>query len=248
MQQATFRFYAELNDFLPERRRHRRITHRFEPGGSVKEMIESLGIPHTRVDLILVNDESVEFAYLVQDGDRVTVYPVFETFDISTALRVRSSPLRQTRFVLDARLERLAWYLRLLGFDAVVGEGWSDDELQVASLRENRILLAPDSRLMEGGQITHGYCVRSSRPHQQAAEVIRRFHLQGLIEFLRRCARCNTLLTRTKCQSPTHGVSDSSPVGVDPVELCPACSRPRPRESHSRRIQRLLRLIVDSAR
>ena len=52
MQQATLRFYAELNDFLPETRRYRRLTHCFEPGASIKEMIEDLEVPHTHVDLV----------------------------------------------------------------------------------------------------------------------------------------------------------------------------------------------------
>ena len=98
MQHATFRFYAELNEFLPEGLRHTRITHHFEESASIKQMIESLGISHAEIDLILINGDSVDFTYLVQDRDRVTVYPVFETFDISTAVRVRPQP-----FTLRAR-------------------------------------------------------------------------------------------------------------------------------------------------
>ncbi len=175
MQHATFRFYAELNEFLPEGLRHTRITHHFEESVSIKEMIESLGIPRTEIDLILVNDDSVDFNYLVQDRDRVTVYPVFETFDISTAVRVRPQPLRDSRFVLDAHLGRLASYLRLLGFDAIFNNDSSGGELVTISLEENRILLARDRSLIERGQVTHGYWVRNSRPRQQAAEVVRRF-------------------------------------------------------------------------
>ena len=50
---------------------------------SVKDMIESFGVPHTEVDLILVNGESSDFSRLVQNGDRVAGYPVFESLDIT---------------------------------------------------------------------------------------------------------------------------------------------------------------------
>ena len=46
---------------------------------SIKDLIESFGIPHTEVDLILVNGKSVNFKYLINDGDDISVYPVFES-------------------------------------------------------------------------------------------------------------------------------------------------------------------------
>ena len=87
MNQAYFRFYAELNDFLPPDRRQRTFVHCFFTTASVKDMIESLGIPHPEVDLILANGQSVDFSYLVRPDDRVSVYPVFESIDITPLVR-----------------------------------------------------------------------------------------------------------------------------------------------------------------
>jgi uncharacterized protein with PIN domain len=247
MRQATFRFYAELNEFLPEDLRHTRITHHFEGSVSIREMIESLGIPHNEIDLILVNDNSVDFTYLVQDRDRVTVYPVFETFDISSAARVRRKPLRDLRFVLDAHLGRLALYLRLLGFDAIFNNDSSDGELVTISLEENRILLARDQSLIERGQVTHGYWVRNSRPREQAAEVVRRFDLQGQIAPFRRCARCNTLLETAGRKTGAPRLSDRTRERRDSPKRCPRCARSYRRGAHSERIRKLVRLIVEGA-
>ena len=248
MQHATFRFYAELNEFLPEDLRRTRITHHFEESVSIKEMIESLGIPRTEIDLILVNDDSVDFNYLVQDRDRVTVYPVFETFDISTAVRVRPQPLRDSRFVLDAHLGRLASYLRLLGFDAIFNNDSTDGELVTISLEENRILLARDRSLIERGQVTHGYWVRNSRPRQQVAEVVRRFDLQGQIAPFRRCARCNTLLETAGRKTGSPRLSDRARERHDFLKRCPGCARSYRRGAHSERIRKLVRLIIEGAR
>src|SRR3990167_5219154 len=119
MHRATFRFYGELNDFLPPASRGIAISRGFQGSTSVKDMIEALGVPHTEVDLILANGESVDFSYLVSDGDRLSVYPVFEAIDIRSLARVRPQPLRHTRFILDTHLGRLAAYLRLMGFDTL---------------------------------------------------------------------------------------------------------------------------------
>jgi uncharacterized protein len=116
---ASFRFYAELNDHLPPGQRYRTVERDFFLPASVKDMIESFGVPHNELDLVLVNGESSDFSRLVQNGDRVAVYPVFESLDITAELRLRPRTLRDTRFVLDVHLGRLAAYLRMLGFDAV---------------------------------------------------------------------------------------------------------------------------------
>ena len=117
MYRVTIRFYEELNDFLEPSRRKSDIEIVFPERRSVKDLIESFGVPHVEVDLILVNGESVDFSRIVADGDRISVYPVFETLDIGPVTRLRPDPLREPRFVLDVHLRKLARRLRLLGFD-----------------------------------------------------------------------------------------------------------------------------------
>ena len=45
---AVFRYYAELNDFLQPARRFAAFVHSFELSASVKDMIESMGVPHNK--------------------------------------------------------------------------------------------------------------------------------------------------------------------------------------------------------
>jgi len=144
MRSANFRFYAELNDFLPTDRKAGSFDHTFNGQPAVKDTIEALGVPHTEVDLIIANGVSVDFSYLLQDGDRVSVYPVFESIDIAPVLRVRPQPLRETRFVLDIHLGRLAGYLRMLGLDALYRNDYRDEELANLSSQDARILLTRD--------------------------------------------------------------------------------------------------------
>ena len=130
---AHFRCYAELNDFLPPERRFTEFAYDFLDVATVKDRIESFGVPHTEVDLILVNGQSVDFTYRVQDADRISVYPVFEAFDIGGLTRLRPEPLRDPRFVLDVHLGRLAAYLRMLGFDTLYQNRCTDERLAEVS-------------------------------------------------------------------------------------------------------------------
>jgi hypothetical protein len=116
---AQFRFYGELNAFLQPQLRKQTFCHAFRRGFTLQQVIEGLGVPPGRVDLILVNGSPVQFDFLLGRGDRVAVYPVFETFDIAGVSGLRESPLRQVRFILDVHLGKLARLLRMLGFDAL---------------------------------------------------------------------------------------------------------------------------------
>jgi uncharacterized protein len=232
--QATFRFYAELNDFLPSARRMVDFVHPFEGRVSVKDMIESLGVPHTEVDLILANSRSVDFSYLVADGDRISVYPVFESLDISPVLQVRPQPLRQTRFVLDQHLGRLAAYLRLLGFDTLYRNDYGDAELAQVAGQEERILLTRDRGLLKRSQVTRGYCVRSLVAEEQAFEVIRRFELAGAIRPFARCVHCNGLLRPVAKEEVQDRLLPHTRERYDEFRACEGCGQVYWQGSHHR--------------
>lgn len=191
MAEAWFRFYSELNDFLPRHRRQVAFSHAFTGRVSVKDLIEALGVPHTEVDLILVDGVSVDFAHLVEDNAHISVFPVFESLDVSGLVRLRPQPLRALRFVLDTHLGRLVTDLRLLGFDAKYDNGYSDEELARMSVVDGRVLLTRDRGLLKRGAVTRGYYVRATQPSDQIVEVLRRFDLAAQVAPFSRCLRCS---------------------------------------------------------
>src|SRR3972149_5285569 len=140
MTRLTARAYQELNDFLPPPRRGKEFEIGVNGTPSVKDVVESVGVPHTEVDVILVNGESVDFGRRVREGDRLAGYPQFEALDIPPLLPPPPAPLRQPRFALDGHLGRLAGYLRLFGFDCLYQTKWDDATLASVSAREERTL------------------------------------------------------------------------------------------------------------
>ncbi len=188
---AYFRFYEELNDFLPKALRKVSFPYVFSGRSSVKDSIEAMGVPHTEIDLILVDGVSVGFDHPMQGGERVSVYPVFEALDITPLIHLRPKPLREPRFVVDVNLGKLAQNLRLLGFDTLFDNHLVDSAITDISLREHRIILTRDRGLLKRGAVTHGYWVRETDPLMQVREVVRRLQLENGFHPFTRCSVCN---------------------------------------------------------
>ena len=199
----TIRFYEELNDFIKNYPPKEDIPFSFRDRRSVKDLIESFGVPHVEVDLILVNGESVDFTYIVEDRDRISVYPVFERLDIHGLSPLRDKPLRQTRFVLDVHLGRLARDLRMLGFDCDYSNSRDDPELAAIAASEQRILLTRDRGLLKRKIVTRGLAVRSDDPAEQLVEVMTKLDLKNQICPLTRCLECNGVLEKIEKETKT---------------------------------------------
>jgi len=262
---AFLRFYAELNDFLPQDRRQTESSYSFKDGVSVREMIERFGVPHTQVDLILVDGRSVDFSYVVRDHDRISFYPMFEALNISSLVRLRRRPLRQVRFVVDNHLGKLAKYLRLLGFDSLYINDYHDKELAQVSVAERRILLTRDRDLLKRKEITHRYFVQATDPKQQLSEVVSSLDLSGAATPFSRCLRCNDLLEPVARETVIERLPARVGEGYDirsvndkgestkykaltnssnEFHLCPGCKRVYWKGSHYERMRAFVERIL----
>lgn len=239
---ATFRFYEELNEFLAPGRRGREFACRCARAATTKHMIEALGVPHTEVELVLVNGESVGFGRLLADGDRVAVYPKFESFDVTPVLRVRERPLRVTRFIADAHLGGLAHLLRMTGFDTLYENGVRDEEIERLASEQERIVLTRDRELLKRRGITHGCYVHALRPEQQLREIFDRLDLARSARPFTRCLSCNSALHSVD----KARVAPRLPPGVcerhERFSTCEGCGRVFWEGTHWRR----MRDLVDS--
>ncbi|MEA3411853.1 MAG: Mut7-C RNAse domain-containing protein [Pseudomonadota bacterium] len=243
---AWFRFYEELNDFLTPGRRKVAFRHIFDRRASVKDMIESFGVPHTEVDLILVNGESAGFNRIVRDHDRVSVYPVFESLDVSPLLRLRERPLRRTRFVVDCNLGRLARYLRLLGFDTRYENDFRDEAVARISGEEGRVLLTRDRRLLQRRIVTHGMFIRETDPRRQVTEVLRRLDLGRDISPFTRCSRCNGRLEVVDKSEVLERLEPKTRRYYHVFRRCTDCGQIYWKGSHHDRAQRLVAEFLET--
>ena len=246
MSSVAFRFYAELNDFLRNAQKQTRFEVELNRRTSVKDLIESLGVPHTEIEVILANGESVDFSYIVQAGDELSVYPMFESVDVTPVLKLRDAPLRDTRFVLDCHLGRLARYLRQFGFDTLYRNDYSDDELAAISANEHRILLTRDRTLLKRSIITHGYFVREFDPRKQLDEVIKRFDLRNRIIPFGRCTRCNGTVKRVSKIAVEHLLEPRTRRYYDDFWQCCSCEQVYWEGSHVKHMIALTDEVLNS--
>ena len=222
---VTLRFYEELNDFLPKDKKKKRFVHNFIDRTSVKDLIESLGVPHTEVDLILVNGISVGFEYIINDAEDISVYPVFESLDISDVQHLRPKPLRNPKFVADVHLGRLTRYLRMMGFDVYYKNNLSDDEIVKISSKERRAILTRDIGILKRTEVTHGYFIRSDNVEKQTQEVVNRFDLQKSIKEFTRCFECNSELSKIEKEKIIQQLPPMVAASQNEFFICPKCQK-----------------------
>ena len=232
MKTAYFRFYAELNDFFSAQQSGTWHYHQFKGTQSVKDRIESMGVPHPEVSLILSNGEAVDFSYHVQAGDYISVYPAFRTFSLISDIRLRPLYEPPYQFVLDAHLGKLARYMRMLGFDTWYRNDYDDPELARISDEEDRILLTSDHGLLKRSRVTYGYFIREDDPRQQLHSVLSRYDLFGKVGQRGRCVECNTLLKPVEKEKISDKLEPKTKKYHQEFYLCQQCNKVYWKGSH----------------
>lgn len=244
--QIHIRIYGRLNDFISKENRQRSFIREIPETTTVKDLIEGCGVPHTEMDVILINGEPVHFNRQVADNDRVSVYPVFMKVDVPVELRLQKRSLHNPRFLADVNLGRLARYLRLAGFDTAYRNDAKDPELVEQMKREDRVLLTRDRRLLMNGAVEAGYFVRSDIPVRQLEEVFYRFDLYRQRDPFSRCSNCNHRLSKVEKEAVKERLLPKTKRYVDDFSQCPECRKVYWSGSHLDRLEPELQKLLFS--
>jgi uncharacterized protein len=230
MIEATFRFHAELNDFLQPEQRGQPVPQAFSEHQTVKHLFEALGVPHPEVASILVNGEAADFARRLKDGDQVDLYP------FSREERQAQARNGSQGFLLDIHLGKLARYLRIMGFDTAYRNDFDDEELAQICHSQERILLTRDRRLLMRNLVQRGYCVRYLEPRRQVLEVVQRFMLNDQVVPFQRCPHCNTALEAVSKAEVLERLEPLTRRHFDEFHICPNCGQIYWKGSHYERL------------
>lgn len=246
--QVSIRFYAELNDFLPPEKRFKTFTVNIFGAPTVKDVIESLGVPHPEIDLILVDNNPVAFEHHLEGKERVAVYPVFELFNIGAVNRLRAEPLRNPRFILDVNLGKLARKLRMLGFDSLYDNGYDDRQIIAIAKESCRIILTRDVELLKHGQVQRGYWVRSTDSETQIEEVITKFDLFESIKSFSICLDCNGTIQEASKAEIYDSLPEQTRQSFNEFFRCLSCGKIYWKGSHYEHMMRFIRKISTKQR
>lgn len=243
---VTLRFYEELNDFLHRENRKKVFRYAFAPHQTIKDVIEACGVPHTEVDLILVNGEPVDFFYRLKKDDYISVYPVFEKLDITGISKLEHSPLRNLKFIADVHLGKLARYMRMIGLDTMYENNSDDNDLIEISIQENRILLTRDKGILMNNKVTLGSYVYSSNSKKQLTEVIRKFQLRSQIKPFSRCMECNGEIKISDKSSILHLLKPLTKKYYNEFYMCSDCGKIFWKGSHYKRMKLLIEKTLNN--
>jgi uncharacterized protein with PIN domain len=235
------RFRGDLDVFLGSRVGDTVIERQLTEKTSIKDIIESCGVPHPEVDLILVDEQTVDFSHTLAKDAQVEVFPVEKRLTDHTDKRLQTIAI--SRFVVDCHLGRLTRNLRLLGFDVAYDQSADDRQLLDVMARENRALLTRDRRLLMHAIVQHGYCPRSQNAEEQTIEVVRRFNLSELIAPFTRCLRCNALLEEAAKAEIIDNLEPLTKVYYNQFRRCTGCKKIYWSGSHFPKLQRKIEEI-----
>ncbi|MBP9870593.1 MAG: Mut7-C ubiquitin/RNAse domain-containing protein [Nitrosomonas sp.] len=240
MAQIRLRFYQSLNDFIAPALVDTEIVHGFDRKASVKDVIEAFKVPHTEIELILVNGLAVDFHYIVQANDVIQVYPASGNPEVKLPLQLRPESPYPRLFIVDANLGKLTRYLRLLGFDCLYRNDYDDGTVAAIASEQQRTVLTRDRSLLQRKIIMHGYFVRADDPKLQTQEVLKRFDLYSLINPLTRCSHCNGKLVEIEKQKIEHCLQPLTKLHYERFLICSACEHVYWQGSHCARVMHLV--------
>jgi hypothetical protein len=243
---ARLNFRGDLDFFLGRKVRSETVERRLSERTSIKDVIESCGIPHPEVDAILVNGQSVGFDHTLVSDSEVEVLPVAARDTPGTEKHLQSTGI--VRFVADGHLGKLTRNLRLFGFDVAYGAQADDRELLDIMARENRALLTRDRRLLMHSIVQHGYYPRSQNADEQTVEVLRRFDLVKMIAPFTRCLRCNAQLHDAAKADVIEELKPLTKIYYDEFRRCPACKQIYWSGSHFAKMQKRIEDIRSKVR
>ncbi|MDH5393315.1 MAG: Mut7-C ubiquitin/RNAse domain-containing protein [Gammaproteobacteria bacterium] len=227
--QVKLRFYGSLNELLPAAKRDTEFTHIFTQQTAVKDLIESVGIPHTEIDLIIIDNHAVRFSHRVTDGEHIRIYPAAGSTTLAAAANhqphCQPAVLQTPAFVLDVHLGKLARKLRMLGFDSLYQNNYKDARLAQISATEKRILLSCDRQLLMRNQVRYGYFVRSRQPLQQVLEILSRYQLCDQLKPFSRCMDCNQPIVAVAKQTLEKQLQADTQKYYDEFFQCTHCQK-----------------------
>lgn len=245
MNSANFCFHGEINFFLPPAHRHTTIQHTFDWKASIKDMVESLGVPHCEIELLTVDHVSVDFEHIVQPGTRIDVYARAVDAPVKDQVALRPPLTTKPRFILDTHLGRLASYLRMMGFDTLYRNDYPDDELALVSNVEQRILLTRDIGLLKRSLVIYGRFVRETNPRQQIIEVMRRYQLLDHVVSFQRCLKCNGVLHPVEKEAILHRLTPTTATYYDVFHQCVDCEQIYWKGSHYDKMQEFMSEVIE---
>jgi uncharacterized protein with PIN domain len=236
MSAASFRFHGELERFLARERRGLALMHEYARAATLKQAIESLGVPHTELGRLIVNGQPATLARTVRENDVVDAFPH------EPGRAPFEEPLS---FIADAHMGGLARMLRMLGLDTIYDNALQDAAIVACAAAERRVVLTRDRELLKCRDVLRGCYVHALKPEAQVREVAQRYGIAAHMHPFTLCLHCNLPLE----PADLHAVCERVPERIRSTYRrfvhCRGCDRVFWEGSHWDRMRSVLAATLD---
>jgi uncharacterized protein with PIN domain len=213
---------------------------------SIKDILESLGVPHTEVGKIILEGVEQGFEKIAENGEHFEIHSLSPALPPTMATILRPDPLITCcRFLVDINVGRLAGLLRMAGCDAeAIDRDSSSRAIVQKSTGENRILLTRNKDLLKHRDLVYGRLIRSQDPDLQLREIINLYHLKNHLQPFTRCISCNGLLADIKKEDIIDRLLPLTKKYFNCFRICMDCSKIYWHGSHHEKMTDKLRIIL----
>jgi uncharacterized protein with PIN domain len=247
MTTVTLTFYDNLQELLYKKyRTGMPFRHQYERRSSIKDVIESLGIPHPVVGKLIVNSCEVDLSYILKNNDMIEAMPLAPPVDPTVPTKLRPVPLNRIAFIVDVNVGKLALYLRMLGFDTLYDSAGKDKDLATTAWSEKRILLTRDTALLKRKIIAHGYLLREPEPKEQLKEVMQLYNLGSMVKPMSRCIPCNGLLVPVSKEDIINRLEPLTRKYYNTFHTCDRCGKLYWPGSHHQKMKNFISAVLQS--
>jgi uncharacterized protein with PIN domain len=210
---------------------------------SIKDILEAVGIPHTEIGSLFLDEEEIDFSHIPSPGSLIAVHEVPTPFIVLHPTVLRPQPLGRFSFLADINVGRLATLMRMAGFDTALYADLDDQGLAEITTRQNRILLTRDRQLLCRSAIVFARLLRHQDPYQQLREIFDLFALHAAARPFSRCMKCNQLLRETTKEAVFDQLEPLTKRYYNDFTRCPSCSSVYWQGSHRQSIRASLERV-----
>lgn len=201
---VTLIFHGNLADLLKKEYHQGMVQYELTRRASIKDIIESLGIPHTEIGKIVVQGQEANFDHIPGKELEIHVYPM-----TGSALAALPSILWQecwdfNRFMVDVNALKLARNLRIAGIDTTIVPDSNLIDIGLLAAEQARVLLTRNRQLLKCSTVMFGQLLRSEDHLDQLREVVSRFGLKSHFQPFSRCLTCNGRLESVAKEEIEH--------------------------------------------
>lgn len=192
---------------------------------SIKDIVESFGIPHTEIGCLLKNNKELNFEYIPVKGDFIKVRGVTPPLNVKLKTKLRPVNFDQLKFIADVNIGKAAVLLRALGFDTLWEDRLDDGYIAILAESEKRIVLTRDIDLLKRKSIVYGMFVDSMEPFEQTKLIVERFGLNPPYDLFSRCTRCNSILQSVSKEDIIDRLLPKTKIYYNSFFICPGCEK-----------------------